>query len=156
MRPKLDHGQSLFEVVVAIAISALVLVVLVSLTRNAIQNAMFAKNKTIAGNYAQQASEWLRNQRDSDVENFFYTYAIQPNWCLPALAWDHSVAVPTDATSGCAALGYFIPGTIFVRWVAFDTSIANNVRAVVTVVWEDTKGTHEITNTTVFTDWRER
>ena len=67
---KSQSGQSLFELVVAIAISALIIVAMVSLAVNSIQNSNFAKNKALASSYAQEAMEWLRGQRDSGVDAF--------------------------------------------------------------------------------------
>jgi len=48
----MNKGQSLFEVVVALAISALIIITLVSVVGNSIKNATFSKNKTLAANYA--------------------------------------------------------------------------------------------------------
>jgi Tfp pilus assembly protein PilW len=53
-----ERGQSMFELVVAIAISALVIVTIVSLTTISIRNSNFSKNKSLASTYAQQATEY--------------------------------------------------------------------------------------------------
>ena len=65
-----SSGQSLFEVVVALAISTLVIIAVVSLAALSIRNTDFSKNKTLASKYAQDATEWLRGQRDADFDAF--------------------------------------------------------------------------------------
>ena len=63
----LQKGQSLFEAVVALAISALIIVAVVALVASSIRNASFSRNVTLASRYAQQATEWLRGQRDANA-----------------------------------------------------------------------------------------
>ena len=75
------RGQSLFELVLAIGVSALVIVVLVSLVSNALQNSVFSRNQTLASRYAQSATEWLRGQRDNNIATFI-TNTATTTWCL--------------------------------------------------------------------------
>ncbi len=144
-----QKGQSLFEVVIALAISALIIVALVSLVTNAIRNATFAKNSTLASRYAQEATEWLRGQRDSDIEIFTMNIAT-PTWCLKDLSWSQS---------GTCGLNDVIAGTPFIREAVFTNSTLNGktlIEADVTVSWEDSQGAHEVKSATNFTDWRQR
>jgi type II secretory pathway pseudopilin PulG len=152
----LQKGQSLFELVVAIGISALVIVVLVSLTSNALQNAAFAKNETLAGNYAQEATEWLRGQRDADINNFITNVESSGSGakCFNTLNWSEI---------GPCGVGETITNTSFVRQITFtskDVVIGGVtkiiIEAEVTVSWTDSKGLHEVTNATDFSDWRQR
>jgi type II secretory pathway pseudopilin PulG len=149
-------GQSLFELVVAIGISALIIIVLVSLVSNSLQNASFAKNETLAGTFAQEATEWLRGQRDTDV-NTFETNVSSPfdvARCFNNLNW--------SGIGGCG-VGATITGTPFVRQIKFTSKdvlvggiTKTIVEADVTVSWTDSKGLHEVTNATDFSDWRQR
>ncbi|HKB88782.1 MAG TPA: type II secretion system protein [Patescibacteria group bacterium] len=150
-----QRGQSLFELVIAIGISALIIVVLVSLVSNSLQNASFAKNETLAGRLAQEATEWLRGQRDSDINTFTQSVATPFNVarCFNALVW--------TAIGGCS--GDTIPGTPFTREITFtskDVVIGGDtktiVEAEVVVSWTDSKGLHQVTNATDFADWRQR
>jgi Tfp pilus assembly protein PilV len=144
-----SRGQSLFEVVIALAISALIIVALVSLASNSIRNATFSRNNTLASRYAQEATEWLRGERDNDI-NLFMTNVIIPTWCLKDLSW---------AQSASCANNDFVPGTPFVREVDFTlTTIGgkNLVEAAIKVSWEDAQGVHEVNSSTQFTDWRQR
>jgi hypothetical protein len=132
------------------------------LTTNSIQNSNFSKNKTIAASYAQEAMEWLRGQKDGDPSDFFGPYvsdqAAGGGYCLPYLPdlsdsdWDLPVLNPVQ---DCITK---IPGTVFIRWVTFNSSQQNGkmvVEADVTVSWQDSQGVHEVTNATNFSDPRQ-
>ena len=145
----MNKGQSLFEVVVALAISALIIVALVSLVSNSIRNATFSRNKNQAASLAQAATEWLRAQRDSDIATFM-TNIQTPSWCFKDLAW--TVNGPCGATDN-------VPDTIFLRQVNFASTVSAGktiVEADVVVSWTDSQGLHEVTSATNFTDWRQR
>lgn len=161
-----EKGQSLFELVLAIGVSALMIIVVVSLVNNAVQSANFSRNQTLATRYAETASEWLRGQRDSNITTFLANAGSPPaSWCLKDVpltdtSWNqHSACGSTDVVSG----------TIFTRQVDFSTSLIpfptppaapttskTVVNATVVVSWNDSKGSHTITNATQFTDWRQR
>lgn len=146
---KLQKGQSLFEVVVALAISTLIIVAVVSLASNSIRNSTYSKNKTLAASYAQEAMEWLRNQRDSNTAGFFASVQTSP-WCLAILSFD---------TPGACVSGQVIADTPFSREVSFSTTTLNSktvLEASVKVYWNDSQGYHEVVNNTDFTDWRQR
>lgn len=139
-------GQSMFEVVMALFIMALIIVGVVFLSTNSIANSAFSRNKTIAGRYSQEAIEWLRGQRDSDP-TLFKTNAVG-TWCLSSLSF-----------SSHSACGSAIGSTIFKRQVAFTedtTTLKTIIKAEVTTSWDDSKGTHQAKSTTEFTDIREK
>ncbi len=152
-----ERGQSLFEVTVAIAISALIVVAMVALATTAIKNSDFSKNKALASTYAQQGTEWLRGERDKDVNTFMSTYALNgtfpAGYCLPdsSLNWSHWVGDTALCNSP-------ISGTIFKRWVTFKNVGIQNGKMVaetdVTVIWTDSGGLHEVTSATNFSDWK--
>ncbi|MGA2910627.1 MAG: hypothetical protein ABSE04_02375 [Candidatus Microgenomates bacterium] len=141
-----DSGQSLFEVVVAIAISALIIVALVSVTSNSIQNSSFSKNKSLAATYAEQASEWLRGQRDNNTDTFV-AYATRGTFCLPdSPLTDNSWLLNRPCNSNDV-----IAGTLFRRWVSLSAGVQNGkdvVMADVTVEWQDSGGLHQIVDST--------
>jgi Tfp pilus assembly protein PilV len=149
-----EAGQSLFEIVLALAIATLIVVALVGLTSSVIRNTTFSKNKTLATRHAQEATEWLRGERDADFDAFF-VWATTPLWCLKSLSW-------TEATVGSCTAGAEIGDTIFKREVAFVQSTVlvdglpkNVVETDVKVYWTDAQGIHEVRSVTNFTDWRE-
>ncbi len=143
------QGQSLFEVVVALGISALIIVGLVSLVSNSIRNSTFSKNKTVAARYSQELVEWLRGQRDNEIATF-ETNVQTPVWCFSTLAWSNI---------GTCLVGEEIAGTPFKREASFSSTTVNGktlVQADVVVYWEDAQGQHEVRNVTNFADWRQR
>lgn len=150
-----NGGQSLFELILAIGISALIIVGMVSLVNNSLQNSVFSKNQAEASQYAESATEWLRGQRDNNITTFI-THATTPplSWCLidsslTDTSWN------THNTCGSTT----ITGTIFIREVDFVHTVVSGkdvYTANLTVKWTDSKGTHTVNNSTAFTDWRER
>jgi len=158
---KSQTGQSLFELVVAIAISALIIVAMVSLAVNSIQNSSFSKNKARAATYAQEATEWLRGQRDSDINAFTVNVeaATDPNKrCLNNLP----LTIASLTIAPCAS-GATITETPFQRYVVFIINhyVVNGqtkdvMTADITVSWTDAAGLHQVTSATNFSDWRQR
>lgn len=145
-----ESGQSLFEIILALAITTLIVVALVALTATSIRNTTFSKNKTLASRYSQEATEWLRGERDADF-NVFETRAATPLYCLPSLTWG-------SASIGACTSGQEIANTPFRREISFSTtSIAcgDLIEAGVKVYWTDSQGIHEVRSVTCFSDWRE-
>ncbi len=143
------QGQSLFEVVVAIAISALIIVGIVAMTTNSIQNSSFSKNKTLAATYVQEASEWLRGQRDNDMTTFT-SHIITPTWCLQDLSWN---------LPGSCGENNKITETQFIRQAVFTVTTENGknfIESNVTVSWTDPKGIHQVSSSTNLSDLRQR
>ncbi len=145
----MQKGQSLFEVIIALAISALIVIALVSMVTNSIRNAVFSKNGTQGSLLSQQTMEWLRSERDKDI-SLFLSNAQTPSYCLMSLSWSISGA--------CADTNYVV-GTQFVRQLDFSLGVVSGktvVTATVTIKWNDSQGWHEIVNSTNYTDWRQR
>ncbi len=145
-----ECGQSLFEIMLALAISTLIVIALVALTSNAIRNSTFSKNKSLATRYSQEATEWLRGERDADFDAFKIR-ALTPLYCLPSLSW-------AEASIGACAAGQEISGTIFKREISFSISSIGGktiIQAAINVHWTDSQGLHEVRSVTNFSDWRE-
>lgn len=147
---KNQKGQSLFEVVVALAISTMVIIALVALAASSIRNANFSKNKTIASRYAQEATEWLRAQRDADPTAFALKTG---TFCMQTLSFDVAGSCNAD----------MMISDLFNREVTLTSSIVsvggvdkNIITADVAVTWKDVQGDHEVKSTTEFSDWRQR
>lgn len=144
---KYSKGQSLFEVVLALALSTLIIVALVSLVTNSIKNANYSKNKTQATRYTQEATEWLRGQRDADWEIFYVNVTACPpthEQCLDTLSWPNC---------GTCSDSEFIE-EIFKREVVFTSITADSITVEVKTYWTDAQGIHEVRNSTILTDWR--
>ena len=148
---KNESGQSLFEIMLALAITTLIIVAIVALTATSIRNTTFSKNKTLASRYSQEATEWLRGERDADF-NAFKEWTETPLYCFPSLAW------PPVASIGACTSGQEIPNTLFKREISFTSSVLNGktlIEASVRVYWSDAQGLHEVRSVTNFADWRE-
>ncbi len=155
---KLIRGQSLFEVVVAIAILAIVLVGVVSLAATSVSNSSYSKNKTRSNRYSQEAFEWLGkiNERDgffelADLAGDSITYPNGRKYCFPAIVSD---GVSDLDLIPCPSAN--IPNTPFSRHVTL-TSIppdGEEVLVTIEVEWDDAKGTHVVKTSTTFTYWR--
>lgn len=144
-------GQSLFELVVALAVTAIIIVALVALVSSSIRNASYSKNNSLAAGYAQEATEWLRGQRDTSITTFL-VYAQTPSWCLKSLSWGLQRGCLEDNNDEIA-------GTPFRRQVDFNittVSLKTVIEVDVTVSWNDSQGLHEVKNVTNFSDWRQR
>ena len=145
-----ESGQSLFEIMLALAITTLITVALVALTATSIRNTTFSKNKTLASRYSQEATEWLRGERDVDF-NAFETRAATPLYCFPSLTWG-------SASIGACTSGQEIANTLFRREISFSSSVVNGktlIQAGVRVYWTDAQGLHEVRSVTNFSDWRQ-
>jgi len=148
MKSKYDKGQSLFEVVLAIAVVTLITVGIIILATDTIRNSTYSKNKTLASKYAQEGIEWVRDQRATDPTTF-YTNVNVPTFCISDLTstWDNP--------GPCSDL--YIGTTNFYREITFSVSSLNgktSVYTVVTVYWDDSQGKHDAKAETTLVDTR--
>jgi Tfp pilus assembly protein PilV len=137
---KMEQGQSIFEVVVAVALISFVLIALVSMASLSISASTFARNQTQAARFAQQAAEWLRSEKDAGW-SAFRAHAANPTWCLDSLTW--------LKPSSCA-MSELISGTIFTRTLNLAVNSDGSVGATVNVSWVDSRGTHNVPVSVVF------
>ena len=149
---KYSQGQSLFEVVLAIAVIALISVAVINASVTAIRNNSFSKSSTDANKYTEEAMEWLRRRRD-DNWNSLASHANSGgrDWCL-----DEPLPEPGEGWvggSGCAEDEY-VTGSKYVRELTLTQETEGIILAEVTVTWTDAQGSHTINTSTRFTDWR--
>lgn len=145
MKINTEKGQSLFEVVVAIALSALIVTGIVAMGAVSIQNSSYSRDKTLASNYVQETMEWLRQERDQNTDVFMQKAVTGSTYCLTTLAWPSTaVKCTTDKV---------IPDTKFTREISFPECYggcpSRVIEAKVVVSWRDSKGFHESSS---FTD----
>lgn len=144
-------GQSMFEVVLALFIITLITVAVVLLSTKSIANSLFSRSKTQASRYSQEAIEWLRDQRETDIDAFL-TYAATPIYCLNSNP-------PTFGNTGACSSSEIIPATIYKRQLSFETSSIGVGKTIIlaTVItsWEDSRGYHEVRAVTEFNDIRQ-
>lgn len=148
MNKKINSGQSIFEVIIALAIITLILVSLVALAGISIRNSTFSRNRTNSTRVNQETLEWLRGERDTSWAEFT-AKAATGTWCLPSLSW-------TDAQIGTCGQdqGSYVAGTIFRREITFSSISQTSIQVLVRVYWTDSQGEHETRATTNFTNWK--
>ncbi len=148
-----SRGQSLFEVILAIAVLTLVLVGIVSLATSSVRNSTFSRNKTLGSKYAQEVSEWLRSERDRDRDVFINradAIGVEKKYCLQALVWTNLGECSDNELIANTPLKRNL--TLIKR----DKSGKAVIEAKVVVSWQDAQGEHEARSYTYFSDWRER
>ena len=150
----LFSGQSLFEVIFALGIIAIMMTSVVSLTTKTVSNASYSTSRVQATHLAREAIEWLRQERDASWSSFTcYASAVGDTYtyCLNDLSsWPATSGDCTDP----------ITGTNFEREV--DLTLRSSaggtediIDAIVTVSWTDAQGEHSVSSATEFTKWRE-
>jgi len=145
----LYSGGSLFEVVLALGVMTLITVGIVILTTHTVRNSSFSRNKNLASKYALEAIEWIRSERDKNI-NSFVNNAANPLYCLDSLTWTNV---------GACSSNEFISESIFLRNLRLETALISGkseISATVIVSWTDAQGYHESRSTTTFSDIRER
>ncbi len=141
---KLRFGQMLLEMVLAIAITGMVMVAVAQITTQGLAGSNFSKSRTEANLYATEVVEWMRNRRDTDPL-FFTTYypAVSADYCFS----DKPIAVPIP-TGIC---GNPITGTQFFRNVKLTrknvATSGKQVEVSVVVSWKEGSSTadHKVT-----------
>jgi len=131
-------GQSLYEVVFAIGIAAIIITGVLVVSTTSVRNSTYSKNNAQATMYAQEAIEWLRSERDASAWTIFAGYAgVERN--LGDLNW--------------ASVNCTVGTTIFCRKTTLSIPSADTVDALVTVSWDDAQGTHTVRSVSKFTNW---
>ncbi len=128
MKIKKNRGQSLIEVIVALALIAAVVLGLVKVTITSVNNAGFARDQRTATKYAQ---EGIENARKSKEET-------------PVTFWAKS-GLQTAET-----LGKFTRG---ITYTPNDAQNPSSMTILVEVPWIDSKGEHQSSLQTNLTKW---
>lgn len=142
--PETLAGQSIVEVVIALAMISTVLITLVTMAALSIRASTFSRNQTEASRFTGQAAEWLRSEKDASW-TVFKSHAATSNWCLDSLYWNK--ANPCSSSS-------VISGTIFTRNLKFINNADGSIEADVLTTWTDAQGTHTSPTSIIFTNWK--
>ncbi|MEK7499275.1 MAG: hypothetical protein AAB649_01575 [Patescibacteria group bacterium] len=138
----INKGQSLFEVIFALGIVAVILVAIASLAAKSIANSTFSRNNALATKFTQEGIEWLREQRDSlDWTMGFYPQANGSTKNFGSLNWPPggSCNIPQN--------------TDLCRQVILASAGPEEVNVTVIVTWNDGQGAHSARSTTKLTNW---
>lgn len=150
---KANHkGQSLIEVVVALAVVIMLAISLVATTLLVQKASKNARNSTQATKLVQQNIEQVRILRDRNAGGFdalpasgcfwINTSGADPaSWTLVSLA--SCTPVPP---AGAQALS--LNNTTFSRWLSFAAPSGTKKTLTVTVSWVDSSGVQQVSNST--------
>ena len=143
---KFSRGQSLIEVIVAMAVMSLLLVALLSLMSLSVKNSRLARDRTRAVAYGQQGVELMRAYRDYHWNQFSHqadgtVYSQQENWTVGPGVNLHSPCVQNNIS------------LYFTRCVTLTDSGADNIAVAVTVAWKEGSQTFQTTQTTNLSLW---
>jgi type II secretory pathway pseudopilin PulG len=148
-----ESGQTLVEILVAIAMVVLVLVAVVGRSVDSVRNSIFSRNEILATRFAQEGIEWGRSQRDRLGWNAFV--AALDSYPVTYCVLDLSQKIE-DLTSG-ACTGT-ISGTVFTREVSLSyqdeaSPLGDYIDLSVTVNWTDRIGDHTSNLGTRLSQW---
>ena len=145
------RGQTLFELVIALAVSILIIAGLVIAVTYSIKNATFSKNKAEATRLAQEAIEWVRAERNASWETFTTRVAATPigssaPYCMnnTPLSWTNELCT-TYSISGTS--GKFKRDAILTR------TNTNTIEVEIVVSWQDGTTIHRSKISTRLTNW---
>ena len=151
-----EHGQTLIEILVAVAVVVLVLVAIVSRVVDAVSNANFSRSQVMSTRFSQEGIEWSRSQRDRlGWQNFVAALDGNPvTYCLSDVT--SNPQLETLLPGSCTTT---IAGTLFTREVNFAyTDVPDPdgdlVQVTAQVTWEDRIGDHATTLSTVLSRWK--
>lgn len=126
---KREEGQSLIEVVIALAVAIVAILALVRATVTSIRNADFARNRALATKYAQEALEKVRS------------YKVEHTW--------------QDFTDNCESIPLDSPPSPFsAPSLACSLPAEDTCEVRVTVSWTDASGLHQSELVTRLTNWK--
>lgn len=157
-----SRGQSLMEMIVVVAMAALVIAALVFATIVSLRNASFAKNQTQATKLAQEGLEKIRSLRDRDGP---VNYIIDPTASTSTSKFSDLWSISFTCGTGANCYFYFnSTGTLFGGTLANfepiltdfkrqfqieDNDGGTQKKVTAKVLWTDFSGEHESKLTTI-------
>ncbi len=142
---KNSQGQSLVEVLIAIAIVTVVLITLVAAVVIALAGARFAKEKVKSNFLVQEGLEWVRSQRSALGWEDFLTRASPTGarYCLASLNFDWIGSCPESQ----------IIDTLYTRELVLTVVSSTQVKIDVAVSWKAGGKDFLSTTATTLAEW---
>ena len=101
----IKSGFSLIEVLVFITILGLFFVAAISVTTFSLKNMKISEHKILAAHYAEEGTEWVRNEKENDWETFVLkSSGTGTLYCLNSLNWSTAVTCGENYALGTPAL----------------------------------------------------
>lgn len=150
-----QRGQSLIEVTFATAVVSLVLVAILSSVIQSVQNSRVALEQTRTTNFAQEAIEWIRSERDvigwGVLHSAVNSRAGDVTYCVPTLP-DTFDELLTSQSGECET-DEKIPDTEFRRSLQFEVLSATQVEVTARVTRPGSSGEVTTTLNTILADF---
>ncbi len=138
------RGQSLFEVMVAIGLAAMILVAIVSVSTSSLSNSTATKDNAVANKYAQEGVEWARQRRDNSWNNITSPLL---NGCL-----GKNTTSNLPEYGNCSRLDNIYDRSIVVTFN--DPPTNNEAKVVVAVNWTEGSKNNSVVATTILSNWK--
>lgn len=139
-----QKGQSLVEAVVALAVAIIVVSAMAVAAITALNNADFSKYQNLATQYAQQGIEIVRQQSQTDWNNFSSNQL--GSWCLAqnsinldSLPTGMTVCAPNIKLQQTNTNSFFVRQVTIAQTGPADLGCHGTVKATVSVSWTDGK-----------------
>ena len=141
---KYSRSFSLIEVLVFTTVLSLFFVTAAAVATFNIRNTKIQENKILATRYAEEATEWVRFEKESDWSVFVAHDAsgTGTTYCLNNLAW--------TSASACGEVYSLGTPSIFKRELFIKNSGPDQVDTTVTVSWKEINGIFSVPIKTVF------
>lgn len=136
---------SLIEVLVFVTILGMFFIAAISVTTFNLKNMKVQEHKILATHYSEEGIEWLKQIKEDDWTVFTsYDSGIGSHYCLNSLAWD--APGNCDGTYPLGAPSFFKRELLLTN----SGSPVDQVKAVLTVYWEEGTEILNVQNTTIF------
>ncbi len=146
------QGQSLIEIIIAMAVAVVIVISLVGLTIVSLRNSQFARSQTAATKLTQEAMEKIRLWRDTSWTDFSSkvgnTYLLGNN-CQLSPSFSCATIL-----SACPITGNetSLINDQFLRCATLAAAGTDRINVTVATVWRDSKGVHQSSASSIFSN----
>ncbi|MBI3486390.1 hypothetical protein HY025_05645 [Candidatus Daviesbacteria bacterium] len=167
---KLESGQSLLEITVALSVAAIAIGALTITTLIGLKNSQFSQNQVLATKYGQEELEIIRSMRDRNIcvqsgsVKYFWN---DSDLTLQPTLWGSDFGSQTfylvsNPPDGVCQLTDVAPGTgtgelalanKFKRTASIINISADQKKFTVKVAWSDSSGTHQSNLETILSNY---
>lgn len=172
---KNEEGQTLIEVMTALAAAVVIIAAITSASLNALNNSQFTRDQNAASQYSIAGMEIIRNMRNTSIASISASYLTSPTYCLAstctALSQTQSGCWIPTGTSCPQNVGKFVR-SVGVSYNSLDCNatptptgtptgyLSSNVKITVTTSWYDSRCTdasnpycHSVIESSCFSDF---
>ncbi|MBI3443675.1 hypothetical protein HY008_03310 [Candidatus Woesebacteria bacterium] len=161
-------GQSLFEVLIALGVIAVIVVAVVSLGVTSVRNNVFSRNNALATKFSHETMEWVRGERDRSWTTFVSRMGATSSgsFCLtssPPSVWPSLGPCASNQTINDTQTPFVrqLSLTCYNRLdlatpIGCSGGSTDTIEALVVTSWTDAQGVHDARSSTYFTNWRDQ